>query len=277
MGCLDLVNRSILPLKRAIEDSKIDKSDIRDVILVGGQTRMPLVQEKVAEFFGKKPRKDVNPDEAVALGAAIQAGVLSGNVKDILLLDVTPLSMGIETQGDIMTPMIAKNTTIPAKRAKSKDNKTLGTFTLGGIRPAPKGRPQIEVTFDIDANGILKVTAKDKDTGRQHNITIESSSGLTDAQIEGMVKEAQLNKAADDEFQELVKVRNQADSVLHDIRSQMTEKKSKISESEASTILKSISDLENANNQNDTNKINSKMQECIKHCNRLGEIPMREE
>ena len=242
----DLVQRSLEPLKVALADADLSVGDITDVILVGGQTRMPMVQAKVSEFFGKEPRKDVNPDEAVAVGACVQGGVLAGDVKDVLLLDVTPLSLGIETMGGVMTKLIEKNTTIPTKanqvfstaednqsavtihvlqgeRKQAGYNKSLGQFNLEGINAAPRGMPQIEVTFDLDADGILHVSAKDKSTGKEQKITIQASGGLSDEDIEKMVQEAEANKEADKKFEELVTARNQADQLVHGTRKQIEE------------------------------------------------------
>ncbi len=242
----DLVQRSLEPLKVALADADLSVGDITDVILVGGQTRMPMVQAKVTEFFGKEPRKDVNPDEAVAVGAAVQGGVLAGEVKDVLLLDVTPLSLGIETMGGVMTKLIEKNTTIPTKanqvfstaednqnavtihvlqgeRKQATYNKSLGQFNLEGIQAAQRGTPQIEVTFDLDADGILHVSAKDKSTGKEQKITIQASSGLSDEDIEKMVQEAEANKESDKKFEELVTARNQADQLVHGTRKQVEE------------------------------------------------------
>ena len=234
----DLVERTIVPSKTALKDAGLKVSDIDDVILVGGQTRMPKVQEAVRNFFGKEPRKDVNPDEAVAVGASIQAGVLSGQVKDVLLLDVTPLSLGIETMGSVMTKLIEKNTTIPTRatqtfstaddnqtavtihvlqgeREQARHNKSLGRFDLSDIPPAPRGMPQVEVTFDIDANGILNVSAKDKATGKEQKIVIKASSGLSEDEIKRMVGEAESHAEEDRQFRELVDARNQADGLVH--------------------------------------------------------------
>jgi len=264
----DLVTRSIEPCKTALKDAGLKISDITDVILVGGQTRMPKVQEAVKDYFGKDPRRDVNPDEAVAVGAAIQGAVLSGNVKDVLLLDVTPLSLGIETMGGVMTKIIEKNSTIPTKKSQvfstaednqnavtvhilqgeremASANKSLGKFDLVGIPPAPRGMPQIEVTFDMDANGILHVFAKDKATGKEQSIVIRSSSGLSEEEIEKMVRDAEAHADDDKAFQELVNVRNQADSLIHATKKTLSEaKEGMVTDEEKSNIEAAIKDLE---------------------------------
>jgi molecular chaperone DnaK len=279
----DLITNSIEPCKIALKDAGLEANQIDDVILVGGQTRMPKVQEVVEQFFGKSPRKDVNPDEAVAMGAAIQGGVLSGDMKDILLLDVTPLSLGVETMGGVMTKIIEKNTTIPTKasevfstaednqsavtihvlqgeRDQASANKSLGQFNLTDIPPAPRGTPQIEVTFDIDANGILSVSAKDKNTGREQSIVIKASSGLTEEEIERMVRDAKDNAAEDRKFQELVTVRNQADTLSHTIRTSLNNLGS-VDPSDKSTMDNLLGELENLAKGKDPDSIRSKMQE----------------
>ena len=265
----ELIGRTIGPCKVALNDAGLKVNEIDDVILVGGQTRMPKVQEEVQNFFGKEPRKDVNPDEAVALGAAIQGGVLAGDVKDVLLLDVTPLSLGIETLGGVMTKLIDKNTTIPAnaeqvfstaddnqtavtihvlqgERERAMDNKSLGRFDLTDIPPAPRGLPQIEVTFDIDANGILNVSAKDKATGKSQNIVIKASSGLSDDEIDKMVADAESHAEEDRKFRELVDVRNQADSLMHAAEKTLKELGEKASSEERLAVENAISDLKKA-------------------------------
>ncbi|CUR53618.1 Chaperone protein DnaK [Serratia symbiotica] len=291
----DLIIRSIKPLKVALKDAKLSISDIQDVILVGGQTRMPMVQKKVAEFFNKEPRKDVNPDEAVAVGAAVQAGVLSGDVKDVLLLDVTPLSLGIETMGSVMTVLITKNTTIPAKhsqifstaednqsavtihvlqgeRKRASDNKSLGQFNLDGIQAAPRGTPQIEVTFDIDADGILHVSAKDKNTGREQKITIKASSGLNEKEIQKMVNDAELNSESDRKFEELIQTRNQADHLIHSTRKQIKDVGDKLSKEDKKTIETALQDLETALKGEDKIAIEVKTEALIKVVGKLLEI-----
>ena len=277
----DLIESTIGPCKIALKDAGLKVNDVDDVILVGGQTRMPKVQQEVQNFFGKEPRRDVNPDEAVALGAAIQGGVLAGDVKDVLLLDVTPLSLGIETLGGVMTKLIEKNTTIPAnaeqvfstaddnqtavtihvlqgERQRAQDNKSLGRFDLADIPPAPRGMPQIEVTFDIDANGILNVSAKDKATGKSQNIVIKASSGLSEEEIEKMVSDAASHAEEDKKFRELVDVRNQADSLIHASEKSLKELGDKISGEERHKVESAISDLKSALDKDDKSAIEAK-------------------
>ncbi|QCI22610.1 molecular chaperone DnaK [Buchnera aphidicola] len=291
----DLIIRSIEPLKVALKDAGLSISDINDVILVGGQTRMPMVQAKVADFFGKEPRKDVNPDEAVAVGAAVQGGVLSGDVKDVLLLDVTPLSLGIETMGGIMTPLITKNTTIPTKhsqifstaednqsavtihvlqgeRKRSSDNKSLGQFNLDGIDPAPRGTAQIEVTFDIDSDGILHVSAKDKKTGKEQKITIKASSGLNEEEIKKMVNDAEANSEADQKFEELIQTRNQGDQLVHSIKKQLNENKDLIDEENKKNIQLALDELEKALKGENKSDIEKNIQNLLKTSSLLKEI-----
>ena len=277
----ELINRTIEPCRIALKDAGLKVNEIDDVILVGGQTRMPKVQEEVQNFFGKEPRRDVNPDEAVALGAAIQGGVLAGDVKDVLLLDVTPLSLGIETLGGVMTKLIEKNTTIPAnaeqvfstaddnqtavtihvlqgERERAMDNKSLGRFDLTDIPPAPRGLPQIEVTFDIDANGILNVSAKDKATGKSQNIVIKASSGLSDDEIDKMVADAESHAEEDRKFRELVDTRNQADSLIHAAEKTLKEMGEKATSEERMAIENAISDLKTALDGDDKETIETK-------------------
>ncbi|WP_305846154.1 molecular chaperone DnaK [Photobacterium kishitanii] len=290
----DLVQGTLEPVKLALKDANLNVSDITDVILVGGQTRMPMVQKAVTDFFGKEPRKDVNPDEAVAMGAAIQAGVLAGDVKDVLLLDVTPLSFGIETMGGVMTTLIDKNTTIPTKanqvfstaednqnavtihvlqgeRKQAVHNKSLGQFNLEGIQAAPRGMPQIDVTFDLDADGILNVSATDKATGKAQKITIQASGGLTDAEIEKMVQEAEANKDADKQFEELVIARNQADQLIHSTRKQMTEAGDSFPEAEKTNIEAAITALEAVKSSDDKTAIDTQTQALMTAAQKIME------
>ena len=290
----DLIERTVDPCRMALKDAKLAASEITDVILVGGQTRMPKVQETVKEFFGKEPRKDVNPDEAVAVGAAIQAGVLGGDVKDVLLLDVTPLSLGIETLGGVMTKLIEKNTTIPTKasqvfstaednqtavtvhvlqgeREMAAGNKSLGRFDLTDIPPASRGMPQIEVNFDIDANGILNVSAKDKATGKQQSIIIKASSGLSDAEIEKMVKDAEAHAEEDHKARELVEARNLAENLIHASRKSMQELGDKVTDNEKTDINAAIAEAEEAIKGNDKAAIEVKTQKLTEVAGKLAE------
>ena len=291
----DMVKATLEPLKTALKDADLSVSDVNDVILVGGQTRMPMVQKTVTDFFGKEPRKDVNPDEAVASGAAVQAGVLSGDVTDVLLLDVTPLSLGIETMGGVMTKVIDKNTTIPTKqsqtfstaddnqaavtvhvvqgeRKQASANKSLGQFNLEGIDPAPRGTPQIEVTFDIDADGILHVTAKDKNTGKEQKITIKASSGLSDEEVEQMVNDAEANADADAKFEELVTARNQGDGMVHATRKQVEEAGDDLPSEDKEKIEAALTELEEAVKGDDKEAIDAKSQALMEASAKLMEI-----
>ncbi|HWH41547.1 MAG TPA: molecular chaperone DnaK, partial [Usitatibacter sp.] len=290
----DLIERTIEPCRIAIKDAGVKVGEIGDVILVGGMTRMPKVQDKVKEFFGKEPRKDVNPDEAVAVGAAIQGGVLQGDVKDVLLLDVTPLSLGIETLGGVMTKLIQKNTTIPTKaqqvfstaddnqgavtihvlqgeREVASGNKSLGQFNLEGIPPAPRGMPQIEVTFDIDANGIMHVSARDKATGKENKITIKANTGLSEEEIQRMVKDAESHADEDKKALELVTARNQADALAHSIRKSLGEYGDKIDASEKEKIESAIKDLEAVLKTGTKEEIEAKTEALGKASQKLGE------
>ena len=290
----ELIERTAGPCRTALKDANLSVSDIDDVILVGGQTRMPKVQDKVKEIFGKEPRKDVNPDEAVAIGAAIQGGVLQGDVKDVLLLDVTPLSLGIETLGGVMTKLIQKNTTIPTKaqqvfstaedsqtavtihvlqgeREMASGNKSLGQFNLTDIPPAPRGMPQIEVTFDIDANGILHVSAKDKATGKENKIKIQASSGLSEDEIQKMVKDAEAHAEEDKKALELVNSRNQCDAMIHSVRKSLTEYGDKLEADEKSKIEVALKDAEEALKSGDKQAIDAKTQALTEASHKLAE------
>ncbi|WP_018865363.1 MULTISPECIES: molecular chaperone DnaK [Thioalkalivibrio] len=290
----DLVKRSIEPCKVALKDAGLSASEVDDVILVGGQTRMPKVQEAVQEFFGKEPRKDVNPDEAVAVGAAVQAGVLGGDVKDVLLLDVTPLSLGIETMGGVMTKLIEKNTTIPTRanqvfstaednqtavtvhvlqgeREMASANKSLGRFDLQDIPAAPRGVPQIEVTFDIDSNGILNVSAKDKATGKENKIVIKASSGLSDEEVEQMVKDAEAHAEEDKKFQQLVGARNQADALVHSAEKSLKDLGDQVADDERSAIESAVAEVKQAMEGDDAEAIEQATQKLAEASGKLAE------
>ena len=290
----NLIKRSIEPCKKALKDAGLKVGDISDVILVGGQTRMPKVQEAVKSFFGKEPRKDVNPDEAVAMGAAIQGGVLSGDVKDVLLLDVTPLSLGIETMGGVMTKLIDRNSTIPTKKSQvfstaednqsavtihvlqgerdmASANKSLGRFDLSGIPPASRGTPQIEVSFDIDANGILNVGAKDKATGKEQSIVIRASSGLSDAEVDNMVKDAEANADEDQKFQKLATSRNQADALLHSTKKSLVDLGEKVPADQKEAIEKAVKELEDVVKGDDCDAIEARTKDLSEAASKMSE------
>jgi len=290
----DLIQKTIEPCRKALKDAGLTSGEINEVVLVGGMTRMPKVQELVKQFFGKEPHKGVNPDEVVAIGAAVQAGVLQGDVKDVLLLDVTPLSLGIETLGGVFTRLIDRNTTIPTKKSQvfstaednqtavtinvfqgeremAQDNKSLGRFDLQGIPPAPRGMPQIEVTFDIDANGIVNVSAKDKATGKEQQIRIQASGGLSDSEIDKMVKDAELHAAEDKLRRELVDTRNQGEAMVHSAEKSVAEYGDKVSAADKTTIEAAIADLKKALEGEDVEEIKAKTNELTQASMKLGE------
>ena len=296
----DLVMKTLAPCKQALKDAELQASDITEIVLVGGMTRMPKVTETVKNFFGKEPHTGVNPDEVVAIGAAIQAGVLQGDVKDVLLLDVTPLSLGIETLGGVATKLIEKNTTIPTKKSQvfstaednqaavtirvvqgeremAADNKALGNFNLEGIAPAPRGIPQIEVAFDIDANGIVSVSAKDKGTGKEQKITIQASGGLSDDEIDKMVKEAEANKEADKQKREAVDVKNQGDTLAHQIDKQLKEHGDKLSAEDKAKVEADVNALKEALKTTDTDAIRNKIKDLTESAMKLGEAVYKEQ
>jgi molecular chaperone DnaK len=296
----DLVMKTLAPCKQALKDAELKAGDITEIVLVGGMTRMPKVTETVKNFFGKEPHSGVNPDEVVAIGAAIQAGVLQGDVKDVLLLDVTPLSLGIETLGGVATKLIEKNTTIPTKKSQvfstaddnqaavtirvvqgeremAADNKALGNFNLEGIAPAPRGVPQIEVTFDIDANGIVSVSAKDKGTGKEQKITIQASGGLSDDEIDKMVKEAEANKEADKQKREAVDVKNQGDTLAHQIDKQLKEHGDKLSAEDKAKVETDVNALKEALKTTDTDAIRNKIKDLTESAMKLGEAVYKEQ
>ncbi len=292
--CADLITKLVEPCKIALKDAGLSASDINEIILVGGMTRMPAVQEKVQEIFGKAPNKGVNPDEVVAIGAAIQGGVLTGDVKDVLLLDVTPLSLGIETLGGVMTKLIEKNTTIPCKKSQifstaadnqpavsvhvlqgeremAADNKTIGRFELVGIPPAPRGVPQIEVTFDIDANGILHVSAKDLGTGKEQSIKITASSGLSEEEIEKMVKDAESHASEDQAKRELIEARNQADGIIYTTEKSLKENPEAVDAETKKNIEDALAELKTAMEGDDKDAITSKMEALSQSAHKLAE------